>query len=431
MDRFKFWKEHKTKQALLVTGARQVGKTFLIREFVQANYESFVEFNLVEDEVSRASFCKATSAHDLMLRISAASPIVLKPSNTAIFIDEVQESPEIVTFIKFLVDKGGYDFILSGSMLGVTLENISSQPVGYVTEVVMYPLDFEEFCWASGMGDDIFAIAQACFLQKSPLPDYLHIRLTDLFHRYLLVGGMPDAVAAFLEFGTVDQVRIAQDDIMAFYVRDITQYAPKDRKLIIRSIFDLIPSELSNQNKRFRLSSIANIKKYTQVEQEFLWLTKANVALAAYNVRAPINPLLLSENHSLFKLFLSDVGLLTSRFPKGLSLGLIDGRPPKNMGGIYENFVAQELTAHGFTLRYYASRKIGELDFVLERKAGSIIALEVKSGAGYKTHAALTNALGIKGYDISEAMVFAETNIEIKDDVTYYPVYLISALMNE
>ncbi|MCL1847940.1 MAG: ATP-binding protein, partial [Coriobacteriia bacterium] len=348
-----------------------------------------------------------------------------------VFIDEVQECPEIVTFIKFLVDKGEYDYILSGSLLGVELESIRSQPVGYVSELMMYPLDFEEFCRAGGLGDDAMQLASACFSSKEALPDFLHQRLTSLFRRYLLVGGMPDAVVAFFEKNSIDQVRIAQDNVMDYYARDISKYAPKDRRLVIKNIFDLIPSELSSQNRRFKLSSIENVNRFTQVEEEFLWLTKANVALAAYNTRAPISPLLLSENHSLFKLFLSDVGLLTSRFPKESLPRLLDGKPAKNMGGIYENFVAQELVSHGFDLRYFSSRKIGEIDFLIERKGGSIMALEVKSGSEYKSHAALNNALAVKEYEISESMVLAETNIETHGSVTYFPAYLVSMLMNE
>ena len=428
LEQFEFWKHNKTKQALLVVGARQVGKTFLIREFARKNYDNFIEFNLIENAAARNSFKAASSADDLMLRISVASPSPLIPGKTLLFFDEVQECPEVATSIKFLVDKGEFDYVLSGSMLGVELENISSLPVGYVTEVSMYPLDFEEFCWAAGLGGTPIKLAKDCFTVREAIPDYLHERLTALFHRYLLVGGMPDAVVAFTETNSIDQVRALHEGITTFYARDISKYAPRNRRLTIKNIFDLIPSELSEQNKRFKLSSIENVKRYTQVQEEFHWLTKANVALAAYKVRAPISPLLLAENHSLFKLFLSDVGLLASRFPKESLLGIIDGRPAKHLGGLYENFVAQELAAHGFDLRYYTGKKVGELDFVVERKDGALIVLEVKSGAGYRSHAALNNALAIKEFDISEAIVLAETNISQAGSVLYLPIYMVSVL---
>ncbi|MDR1082729.1 MAG: AAA family ATPase, partial [Coriobacteriales bacterium] len=411
-ESLELWFKNKSRHALLITGARQVGKTYLTRAFAQEHYQRVVEFNLVDNRAVRESFKKAVDAGDLMLRMSTASPLALEPGKTVVFIDEVQECPEIVTFIKFLVDKGEYDYILSGSLLGIELENISSQPVGYITEVQMYPLDFEEFCWANGLTEETLAMARRAFISKRTVPDYLHERMLSLFHRYLLVGGMPDAVEAFIQTNSLDQVRVVQENILTYYRRDISKYASKDRRLVIKNIFDLIPSELSRQNKRFRLSSIENVNRFTQVAEEFLWLTKAGVALAAYNIKAPIAPLLLNENHSLFKLFQSDVGLLTSQFSKEVALGLLDGKPPKGMGGIYENFVAQELNSHGFTLRYFTNKKIGEVDFVVERRGGTLTALEVKSGVEYKVHAALNNALTVKEYEISEPYVFAETNTE-------------------
>jgi predicted AAA+ superfamily ATPase len=274
-------------------------------------------------------------------------------------------------------------------------------------------------------------MAYGAFINKETVPDYLHQRMLSLFHRYLLVGGMPDAVEAFIQTNSLDQVRVVQENILTYYRRDISKYASKDRRLVIKNIFDLIPSELSNQNKRFRLSSIEDVKRFTQVVEEFLWLTKAGVALAAYNIKAPIAPLLLNENHSLFKLFQSDVGLLTSQFSKEVALGLLDGKLPKRMGGIYENFVAQELSSHGFALRYFTNKKIGELDFVIEKKNGTLIALEVKSGVEYKTHAALNNALAVKEYEIFEPYIFAETNTERAGALTYFPIYLVSSLVNE
>jgi predicted AAA+ superfamily ATPase len=424
MQKLLFWKDNKTKQALLVTGARQVGKTFLVKAFAQENYSVVSEFNLVQNPDIRDSFKQAKNAADLMLRISVASEVQLLKGKTLVFIDEVQECPEIVTFIKFLVDRGDYDFILSGSLLGVELENIHSNPTGYLTEVTMYPMDFEEFCWANGLTDESFALVREAFANKSVIPDYLHNRLTELFHRYLIIGGMPDAIVSFMQDNSVDQVRIIQSGIVEFYKRDISKYAPKDRRLVIKNIFELIPNQLANQNRRFKLSSIDNVKRYTQVEDEFLWLTRAGVALPAYNNNAPVSPLLINESHRLFKLFQSDVGLLSSQYPKQSLLGLLDGKPSANMGGIYENFVAQELTTQGFALRYFSKRKIGEIDFVVEDNYGLIAALEVKSGNDYKTHAALTNALGTSGYDVSNAYVLAETNIEQNKGVIYLPIYM-------
>jgi predicted AAA+ superfamily ATPase len=431
MERFSFWKQNKTKQALLVTGARQVGKTFLIREFAKLNYDCCIEFNFVENTEARESFKNAVSADDLLFRMSLAANSPIVPSKTIVFFDEIQECPEIVTYIKFLVEKGDCDYALSGSLLGVELENIRSNPVGYITEVMMYPLDFEEFCWATGQSGETFALLPEAIKNKTTVPDYAHRHFLNLYHRYLLVGGMPDAVVAYQQGNSLEQARIIQDSIITYYKSDISKYAPKEDRLVIKNIYDLIPSELMRQNRRFRFSSIAGIKRYAQIQDQFLWLTKANVALPAFNINAPSMPLLVNEQHNLFKLFFSDVGLLTSTYGRQVSLSLLDGKSVAAAGGVYENFVAQELTAHGFKLRYFTNKKIGELDFVLERKDGSIIALEVKSGNNYMTHAALTNALQTKNYDISEAYVLAETNVQKRDEVTYLPIYFASLFANE
>jgi predicted AAA+ superfamily ATPase len=431
MARLLRWRQSKTHQAILITGARQVGKTYLTREFARANYPVFIEFNLLEDTAARDSFAAATNVDDLLLRMSVAAPAQMEPGKTLVFFDEIQECPEIVTYIKFLVEKSEYDYVLSGSLLGVELENIRSYPVGYLSELLMFPLDYEEFCWANGLGTEQLQLAWDAFATRRAVPDFLHERLMNLFHKYLVIGGMPDAVRAFLRDNSVDQVRVAQDDIVAFYKKDISKYAPKDRRLVIRNIYELIPSELSRQNRRFKLSSITDVKRFTQVQDEFLWLTQANVALATYNVSALAAPLLLNESRSSFKLFYSDVGLLTSRYPKQASLGLLDGRPTAQMGRTYENFAAQELAAHGYALRYYANKRIGELDFVIEGKDSRIAVLEVKSGRTYKTHAALSNALAAPNHNITSAYVFAETNVEQRGEVLYLPIYLLAALKTE
>jgi predicted AAA+ superfamily ATPase len=422
------WKQNSAKRALMIVGARQVGKTYLVREFAREHYKHFAEINLVENAAARASLSEAQSAEDLALRISIAAPIELVAGETLIFLDEIQECPEIITYIKFLVERGDYGYVLSGSLLGVELENIRSWPVGYVTEITMYPLDFEEFCWANGLGEDAHAIVCEAFDKQEPVPDFLHRRLMEVFHRYLLVGGMPEAVVSFREAASIDQARVIQDNVIKYYQRDISKYAPRTRRLVVRDIYNLIPSELSAQNRRFRLSSISGVKRFTQVEDEFLWLTRANVALAAYNVKAPIGPLMLNESHSIFKLFMSDVGLLTSRFPKQALLGLLDGNPTASMGGVYENFVAQELAAHGFALRYFTGKKAGEVDFVVERKGGAIIALEVKSGKDYRTHAALTNVMNTPSYEVAGAYVLAETNVESHGETLYLPIYMTGLL---
>lgn len=425
MERFRFWKVHKTKQALLVTGARQVGKSFLIDVFAHEEYEHVVWFDLVADSRVRQSFAEADSAQDLELRMSVMSEETMEPGSTVIVIDEVQECPNVVTYIKYLVDKGRYDFILSGSMLGVALDNIRSIPVGYLTEVCMYPLDFEEFCWANGLPADTFQMVRESVSKRVPIPDFLHGRLSDLFKRYLLCGGMPDVVNAFLNDNGVEQARVIQRDIRRFYRQDISKYAPVDRRLVIQNIYDLIPSELLRPSRRFHLSSIEGVKRFTQVQDEFLWLTNAGVALAQYNVSELAHPFLLSENRNLVKLFYSDVGLLTGAYSKESSRDILDETPTVNLGSTYENFVVQELTAHSFAVRYFQSKKIGEIDAAVERVDGSVVAFEVKSGRGYRTHVALDNALASPACRVDEAYVLYRGNVDVMDGVTYLPAYAV------
>ena len=419
------------RKALLVTGARQVGKSFLVSMFAQDTFSSVVSLDLLEDRATRESLAAATSADDLMLRISIAARTPLVPQQTVIIIDEVQECPNILTFVKYLVQNDSYRFILTGSRLGTKLNNIDSLPVGYLTQIRMYPLDFEEFCWANGLSSVAVDMARSCLRTETPLPDFLYTRLSDLYHRYLMVGGMPDAVNTFLETNNIDEVRAIHKNLHALYRSDITKHAPKELRLTLRDIYDLIPSEAASKSRRFRISDIKEVRRFSQVQKHFLWLSHAGVALLVYNVSAPASPLLLNEQHNLFKLFYLDVGMLASSYPKKSYMGLLDGKPSMNMGGVYEAFVAQELKARGFALRYFTSKRLGELDFVVERTGGEVLALEVKSGTGYRTHAALDNALAVSEYAIGQAMVLAETNIERAKSIRYLPIFMAGLLEHE
>ena len=434
-DRFTEWYKKNPNKALLVKGARQVGKTYLIKAFAAEHFKNVVIFDMVEDALARESFSSAASADDLFLRMSVAASAPMVAGETVVFIDEVQFCPNVVTYIKYLVQREGYRFILSGSLLGVEVESIDSLPVGYVDTVEMYPMDFEEFCWANGLDEEVWAMAVSCAKSEKELPDYLYNKLLMLFHRYLMVGGMPDAVASFVSSNNIDEVRRVHANIHTLYRYDITKYAPEELRLVIRDIYDLIPSELGSKNKRFKLSSIANVKRFSQVTDHFLWLARAGVALPVYSVSAPTSPLLLSEQRNLFKLFYLDTGMLLSSYPKSVAQGILtgqsDGSPKVNLGAAYEGFVAQELKAHGFALRYFASKKIGELDFLTEDRGGKIAAIEVKSGASFSKHAALDNALAVEDYAIDSAIVFAETNTRKDGQVLYLPIFMAGMLSNE
>lgn len=430
------WKRSKGKQALLVTGARQVGKTFLIRQFMRENYESCVEINLLESEDALLAFASPKSPEGVFLRISAFARQELIPGKTAIFIDEVQESKEIVTALKFLVDRYGddYDFIVSGSLLGVELQSVRSLPVGYLSIIEMYPLDFEEYCWAQGVSSLLIDEVASAYRDLRPVDDLVHNRLMDEFHHYLLSGGMPDAVSSLLQTHNMQEVRARQRDITDLYRLDISKYAG-DRARTVRRIFDLIPAELNTQSKRFAFGHIEGESRFDRYNNDFMWLVDAGIAIPACNVDEPRYPLELSADSSYFKLFLCDVGLLTYLAGMDVVLDLLLDRTDINFGSIYENYVAQELVARGLChpspdchVFFYRSRKLGELDFVFEDAEHRAVPLEVKSGKSYRRHSALSRTLEIENYGIERAIVLHEGNVEVDGKVAYLPMYMTMVL---
>ena len=410
-------------KALLITGARQVGKTFIIREFGKQAYQSFIEINFLEDKTAASLFENARDSRDLLLRLSAIADKPLIPGQTLIFFDEVQECPEIVTAIKFLVEEGSYRYILSGSLLGVDLKDIRSVPVGYMDIVQMYPLDFEEFALANRVSPNVIDALREAFEEKRPVDAVVHERMMALFRLYLVVGGMPAAVMKYLETNNLRDVIGEQQAIIALYKKNIARYDPEE-KLYLEDIFDLIPSELNCKNKRFILKNLNENFKFSRYSNSFLWLKDAGVALPTFCVAEPTVPLRLSKSSNLFKLFLSDVGLLASMYMDHIQVKILNGEKSINFGAVYENAAAQELKAHGFDLYYFNSKKQGELDFLIERN-GHVLPIEIKSGKDYTKHAALSNVLANEDYDIPEAYVFQNDNVSRTGKITYYPIYML------
>ena len=415
---------HATHQkALLITGARQVGKTYSIREFASSHYENVIEINFLENIQARTLFEKASGSKDLLLRLSLIANKPLVPGKTLIFLDEVQACKEIITAIKFLVEEGSYRYILSGSLLGVELKDIRSVPVGYLDVVEMYPLDFEEFAIANGVSDRILDTLREAFDEKKPIDSLVHEKMLALFQLYLIVGGMPSAVNKYLETNNLQEVLREQRSIVNMYKMDISQYDP-EHKLYIEDIFNLIPSELNAKNKRFILKDLNEHFKLSRYNNSFIWLKEAGAALPVYCVDSPVTPLKLSQSTNLFKLFLSDVGLLASMYMNDIQIKILNREKDINFGAVYENVVAQELKAHGFDLYFFNSKKQGEIDFLVE-KQGVVLPIEVKSGKDYTKHAALSNVLSNASYEIPEAFVFQNSNISVCGNITYYPIYMI------
>lgn len=423
------WIEH-PKRALLVTGARQVGKTFTIRKCLRDHNCNFIEINLIQNREFITALDQANTIDELKLNLSVLTDVVFVDNETFLFIDEVQECKDIITKIKFWVDDGRIKFVLSGSLLGVELKDLRSAPVGYMDELDMYPLDFEEFIMASGVTADTVSYLKKCFSVRVPVTDVINHKMLIHLNRYLVIGGMPAAVYAYIETGNVGEVSTIQENIIRQYKLDFTKYETQDKKLMLTSIFDQIPSQLLKQNKRFNYSDIQKKLRFEKLENSFLWLKYAGVAIATINATEPRISLNQNAKSSLVKLYSSDVGLLTCQYGNALRAKILFGDEKVNLGGVYENFVAQELNAHGYPSFFYNNHKSGELDFVIEHE-GSVLPIEVKSGKDYYVHSAINKATYNEEYQIKESYVFANCNIEIMDKIIYYPIYMCAFIRDE
>ena len=417
------------KKALLLTGARQIGKTFSIRQFGHKHFKSFVEINFIDNPDLASVFNVPRNSKEILLRLSTVSKQQLVPGETLIFFDEVQECPEIVTAIKFLVEEGSYRYILSGSLLGVELKNLRSAPVGYLSVKEMFPLDLEEFASAIGINENVIEALRKNFEASSVVDSFVHQKMMEVFRLYLIVGGMPAAVEKYLDTNNLQEVMREQQSIIRLYKQDIAKYDP-NHKLYIEEIFDRIPAELDAKNKRFILKNLNENMKFSRYENSFLWLKDAGVALPVYNVEEPTVPLILSSSRNLFKLFLSDIGLLASLYADGIQLKILEHEPSINFGSIYENAVAQELHAHGFNLYYYNNKRQGELDFIIEQD-GNVLPLEVKSGKDYERHKALSNVMNSTTYQIPKAYVLCNDNVKQVGKITYLPIYMLMFIEKE
>lgn len=426
----KVWKD--SKKALLVDGARQVGKTYILRKFADDNFESSVYLNFLENKSAVTVLSRASDSKDFIRRLSALVDHPFIKSNTVIFLDEIQELTryyDLVTTIKFLVDEGSYRYIFSGSMLGVELTDAKSWPVGYLMTETMFPLDFEEFLWANNVNSELIDRARECFIKKTPLEDYIHEKLMRLFQYYLLVGGMPDAVNAFVETGDFNQVTLAHRTIQSYNRKDIAKYAEEDEKLKIKQIFDIIPEELNSKSKRFQMKDIEGLKRGNNINLSFKWLQSAGVAIPVYNTTEPVIPLRINKERTTLKLFMEDVGLLTNELmDSDVKAAILSGNISINSGAICENFCSQLMLAHGFEKQfYYNNKKKGEVDFLVEYK-GHVLPIEVKSGGNFKVHAALDNMMDTSNYTLDEAYIFCPSNVERAEMYTYYPIYMIDFL---
>ena len=419
----------KNAKILLVDGARQVGKTYIIRYVGKKLFKNFIEINMIEDSISDQLYENVKSVEDFYLQVSMTDGDKMgQKEDTLIFIDEIQAYPHFLTLLKFLAQDNRFTYIASGSLLGVTLSQATSIPMGSIQRIHMYPLDFEEFLYANGMNSFAIESMRTKFKKLESLNESMHDKIMDLFKKYLLVGGLPDAVNSYIENKNIQEVRQIQNEIHEYYAADASKYG-QENKLKIRRIYDMIPSNMENKKKRMIIKNIENKKgkTYNDYVDEFEYLISSGIALAVQAISNPSFPLIESMGKNLLKFYFNDVGIFTSILYGPNIRAILDNEKSINLGSVYENVVASELIAHGSRLFYYDNRSKGEVDFLYDDyESLSAVPIEVKSGKDYTVHSALHNLLKNESYHIQKAYVLSnERQIKMKGKIIYIPIYFI------
>lgn len=418
-----------TSKILLVDGARQVGKSFIVRYVGQKLFEHYIELNMVEDALGFRLFAETRTTEDFYLQVSMIAGDRMKERhNTLIFIDEIQAYPHLLTLLKFLSQENRYTYIASGSLLGVTLGETTSVPMGSIRKVRMFPLDFEEFLYANGMGEPAISALRGKFESLQTLDEPMHDKMMDLFRKYLLVGGLPEAVNAYIADTNIQTVRQIQREIHAYYALDASKY-DEQRTLKIRRIYDLIPSNMENKKKRVVAQRIEGKrgKTFGDYQDEFEYLLSAGIALGVQAIANPSFPLIESSGKNLLKLYLNDVGLLSGILYGNNIRAVLDDERSINLGSVYESVVASELIAHGFSLYYYDNRNKGEVDYLIDDyESLSTVPIKVKSGKDYSVHSALNSLVSTAEYHIKRAFVLSnERRVSVKGKIIYIPIYYV------
>lgn len=426
--------KNEPNKILLIDGARQIGKSFIVRYVGSKLFPNYIEINLLHDFETEKRFDGLRNLNDFYFQLSfLAGEKLDKKENTLIFLDEIQVYPQLLTLLKFLNQEGKYTYIASGSLLGVTLSLSDSIPMGSITKVQMYPLDFEEFLWANGVGDSALNSLKDSFINEVSLDEKNHNLMMNYFKKYLLVGGLPDAVNSYIKDVNVFKLRRIQNEIIEYYKQDASKY-DKDKKLKVRKIYDLIPSNMENKKKRIVINKVEDKKgkRYADYENEFDYLISSGIALNVQAISNPKFPLKETENKNLLKLYLNDVGLLTAILYGKNPDAVLKDINSINLGSVYENVVASELKAHGFNLFYYDNRNVGEVDYLIDDYDSlTVLPIEVKSGKDYQVHSALNKFISNEQYNIKKAYVLSnERLIKKNKNIIYMPIYFIMFFNN-
>lgn len=423
-------KEHlqsDSNKIMIINGARQVGKSYIIRYVGSKLFQNYIEIDLLEDSLGARKFEKVLTVTDFYFQVSTIAGDKMKDKrSTLIFLDEIQEYPHLLSLLKFLKKDDKFTYIASGSLLGVTLAKSPSIPMGSITVTQMYPLDFEEFLYANGFNEYALSVIKEKFINLESLDENTHNQISNLFKKYLLVGGLPDAINCYLKEYNIVNVRKIHDEIYEYYASDASKY-DKENKLKISRIYDMIPSVLENKKKRIVIKNIENIKgkTYANYQDEFDYLINSGIALEVKAISTPIFPLIESSTKNLLKLYLNDVGILTNILYKNNINAVISDERSINLGTVYESVVASELKAHSKNLYYYDNRNNGEVDFLIDDYDSlSVVPIEVKSGKDYTVHSALNKFVSNNDYNVKKAYVLSNTReVKVVGKIIYLPIY--------
>jgi len=420
-----------SNKMLVIDGARQIGKSFIIREVGSRLFPNFIEVNFAKDKNGPKVFAEANTVEKFYFQLSTiAGEKMREKVNTLVFLDEIQAYPHMLTMVKFLKEDDRFTYIASGSQLGVTLRQTVSIPVGSLEIKHMYQLDFEEFLWANGFGETAINELRKRFENEESLDENLHVRMLDLFKRYLLIGGMPDAVNAYLDTRNIVAVRKIQEDIRHLYALDASQY-DEEHKLKIMSVYNMVPSNMENKKKRLVYKSIeGSDKRWKDYADEIEYLVGSGITLDVKAISSPSFPLVESASKNLIKLYLNDVGLLTDVLYQYNVSAVLNDELSVNLGSVYESVVASELRAHGHELFYYDNKAKGEVDYIVDDyESLSVLPIEVKSGKNYQIHHALNAFAANEDYKIKRGIVFSnEREVRSKGIITYLPIYYVMFL---
>lgn len=402
-----------SNKMLVVDGARQIGKSYIIREVGKRLFPNYIELNFAKDKNGPQIFKEANTVEEFYFQVSTiAGEKMHEKVNTLVFLDEIQTYPHLLTLAKFLKEDDRFTYIASGSLLGVTLRQAVSIPVGSIEIMHMYQLDFEEFLWANGFGESAISELRNKYEAEESLDENLHQRLLDLFKRYLLIGGMPDAINKYLESRNIVEVRKIQEDIRHLYGLDASQY-DEEHKLKIMKVYDMLPSFMENKKKRVVYKDIeGGDKRWKDYADEIDYLIGSGIALDVKAIASPSFPLVESASKNLVKLYLNDVGILTNILYQYNVSAVLEDVVSVNLGSVYESVVSSELKAHGFELFYYDNKAKGEVDFIVDDYDQlSVLPIEVKSGKDYQIHRALNAFAANEDYKIKRGIVLSNERI--------------------